>query len=57
MSIINLIDSVVKCVKCGKGMKECKCWEKCKCGWLKDRGKKDCNNPECTLFKKRNIKQ
>lgn len=38
------IDNVVKCVKCGKGMKECNCWIKCKCGWFYAIGKK-CRNP------------
>jgi len=39
-----MIDSTVKCVKCGKGMKECKCWKKCNCGWFYAVGKK-CRNP------------
>jgi len=39
-----LIDKSVHCVKCGAKMEECDCWEKCSCGWTKEKGK-FCNNP------------
>lgn len=42
--INRLIDSIVKCVKCGAGKGECDCWTKCSCGWEYERGG-SCRNP------------
>lgn len=45
MSIINSIDSNVRCTKCGtKGVGNCDCWTRCNCGWSYEKGGK-CRNP------------
>ena len=50
-SIDKMIDATVKCSKCGKpGYMTCKCWEKCECGWTKERGKK-CDNESCDTIR------
>lgn len=50
--INQLIDSVMKCGKCGAPMGKCDCWTKCKCGWSYEKGGK-CNNP---IHKKKKLK-
>jgi hypothetical protein len=43
--IEEMIDSVVKCLKCGAaGIGTCDCWEECSCGWYADK-EKPCGNP------------
>lgn len=34
-----------KCGICGGPAGECDCWEKCPCGWWREKGK-PCNNPK-----------
>ena len=41
-----LLDQVdLKCTICGGLAGECDCWEKCTCGWSREKDK-PCNNPE-----------
>lgn len=45
MSILDMIDSVVKCVRCGTpGVGNCDCWTSCSCGLRIGRGQK-CDHP------------
>lgn len=52
MSLRDLIDAAVRCVKCGKGRKECACYVPCYCGWLKERGEEGCRRCLAVVFQK-----
>lgn len=37
---LKIVDSAVRCTKCGAGMGKCDCWTQCECGWLFEKGTK-----------------
>lgn len=43
--IERLIDSAMKCTRCGVPMGFCDCWTQCECGWSFSKCDGVCRNP------------